>query len=78
MELPCAMSQKHWAALELSWVCSVVGIAQVPYLRSWSVFLGDGVVLSSPTVMGIGDVGDHCCAKDRWAGCEQTSFQEDG
>lgn len=64
--------------LQLSWVCSGVGIAQGPCLRSWSVFLGDGVVLSSPSVMRIGDVWEICCAKGRWAWCEKTSSQEDG
>lgn len=56
MELPWAMPQKHLVVLQLALVCSGVGIAQGPCLRSWSVFLGIGVVLSSPTLMGIGDV----------------------
>lgn len=55
MELPQAMPWwKHLAALQLSSVCSGVGTAQGPCLRSWAVFLGHGAVLSSPTVMGIG------------------------
>lgn len=56
MDLSWAMPQKHLAALQLAPVCSGVGSAQGPCLRSWSVFLGHGVVLSSPTVMGMRDV----------------------
>lgn len=56
MELPWAMPQKHLAALQLSSVCRGVGVAQGPSLRIWSVFLGHGGVLSSPTVLGTADV----------------------